>query len=89
MTLRDAVSIRRVAVDVGLEVRRALDRKFAKSPYLARQPSVFGDRQLVTGVPGTMFGGLQHMQNLTVNAEKTIYTGSVHWNGVLRPVWEI
>jgi hypothetical protein len=50
---------------------------------------VFGDRQLVTGVPGTMFGGLQHMQNLTVNAEKTIYTGSVHWNGVLRPVWEI
>jgi hypothetical protein len=24
---------------------------------------VFDDRQLVTGLPGTMIGGLRHMQN--------------------------
>jgi hypothetical protein len=27
-------------------------------PYLARQLSVFNDRQLVTGLPETMVGGL-------------------------------
>ena len=44
--------------------------------------SVFDDRQLVTGLPGTMVGGLRHMQNSTVNAETTIYTSSVCWNSV-------
>ena len=44
---------------VDLEVRRALHVEDAESPYLARQLSVFGDRQQVTGVPGTCIGGLQ------------------------------
>ena len=29
---------------------------------------VFDDRQLITGLSGTMFEGLWHTQNLTVNA---------------------
>jgi hypothetical protein len=38
--------------------------------------SVFDDRQLVTGLPGAMFEGLQHTQTLTVNAKRlTVYTG--------------
>ena len=60
-----------------VEVCRALDREVAESPYLARQLSVFDDRQLVTGLPGTMFEGLRCMQNSIVNAKRrTIYTGS-------------
>ena len=42
-----------------VEVRRALDREVAERPYLARQPSVFDDRQLVAELPGTMFEGLR------------------------------
>jgi hypothetical protein len=53
-----------------------------KSPCLARQLSVFGDRQLALGVPEAMFEGLRRMQNSTVNAETTIYTGSVCMNSV-------
>ena len=38
---------------------------------------MFDDRQLVTGLPRTMVGGLQRTRNLTVNAKgQTIYTGS-------------
>ena len=60
-----------------VEVRRALDREVTKSPYLARQLSVFDDRQLVTGLSGTMIEGLWRTQNSTVNAKRrTIYTGS-------------
>jgi hypothetical protein len=44
--------------------------------------SVFDDRQPVTGVPATVFDGLRRMQNSTVNAETTIYTGSVRRNSV-------
>jgi lipopolysaccharide biosynthesis regulator YciM len=69
MTLELAVFIRLVdlgAEDEGgsrrknhvVEVRRALDREIAKSPYLACQLSTFDDRQLVTGLPRTMFGEL-------------------------------
>jgi hypothetical protein len=54
---------------------------------LAPSLSLFDDRQLVTGLPGMMVGGLWRMQNSTVNAEITIYTGSVRQNSVLRPVW--
>ena len=43
-----------------VEVHRALDREVAESPYLARQLSVFDDRQLVTGLSRTMFEGLWH-----------------------------
>ena len=42
-----------------VEVRRALILEVAGSPYLARQLSVFDDRQLVTRLPGTMFKGLR------------------------------
>ena len=39
--------------------------------------SVFDDRQLVTGVPWTVFKGLWRTQNSTVNAKRrTIYTSS-------------
>jgi hypothetical protein len=38
--------------------------------------SAFDDQQLVTGLPGTEFGGLWHMQNSVVNAKITIYIGS-------------
>ena len=59
-----------------VEVRRALDREVVESPYLARQLSVFDDRQPVTGVPETVFRGLRCTQNLMVNAKRrTIYTG--------------
>jgi hypothetical protein len=51
-------------------------------PYLARQLSVFGDRQLVTRLPGTIIRGYRRMQNLMVNAETTIYTGSVYRNNL-------
>jgi hypothetical protein len=43
--------------DVDFEVRRALGRKIAESPYLVRQLSAFDDRQLVTGLPGTIVQG--------------------------------
>jgi hypothetical protein len=40
------------------------------------QLSIFDDRQLVTGLPGTMFEGPRCTQNLTVNTKRrTIYTG--------------
>ena len=42
-----------------VEVRRALKREFTESPYLARQLSVFDDRQLIMGVLETMFNGLR------------------------------
>jgi hypothetical protein len=61
----------------GVEVRRALDCEVTESTYLARQLSVFDDRQLVTGLPGTMFEGLPRTQNSTTNIKRrTIYTGS-------------
>jgi hypothetical protein len=47
-------------------VRRVLDRRVAESPYLARQLSVFDNRQLATGVPEAMFERLQRTQNSTV-----------------------
>ena len=53
-----------------VEVCRALDREVTESPYLARQLSVFDDRQLITGLLGTMFKGLRHTQNSTVNAKR-------------------
>ena len=34
-----------------VEVRRALNREVVERPYLARQLSVFDDRQLVMGYP--------------------------------------
>jgi hypothetical protein len=40
-----------------LEARRALERNYAKNPYLARQLSVFDDRQLVTGYSGRWLVG--------------------------------
>jgi hypothetical protein len=49
-----------------VEVYRAPDREVTESPYLARQLSVFDDRQLATGVPGAMFEGLRRTQNSTV-----------------------
>ena len=53
-----------------VEVRQALDREVTESPYLARQLSVFDDRQLITGLLGTMFEGLRCTQNSTVNAKR-------------------
>ena len=47
-----------------VEVRRALDHEVTENPYLTRQLSVFDDRQPVTGVPGTVFGGLRRTQEL-------------------------
>jgi hypothetical protein len=49
-----------------VEVRRALRYKVTKSPYLARQLSVFDDQQPITGYPGQLFGGLRRMQNPAV-----------------------
>jgi hypothetical protein len=41
------------------------------------QLSVFDDRQLIAGLPGTMFEGPRRTQNSTVNAKRRmIYTGS-------------
>ena len=53
-----------------VEVRRALDHEVAESPYLARQLSVFDDRQHVTGLPEIMFKGLRRTLNSTVNAKR-------------------
>jgi hypothetical protein len=47
-----------------------------------RVMSVFDDRQLIMGFPGTMVGGLRRMQNSTVNAETTIYTCLVRQNSI-------
>ena len=41
-------------------VCRALDREVTESPYLARQLSVFDDRQLITGVLRMVFEGVWH-----------------------------
>jgi hypothetical protein len=65
-----------------LEVRRALERNCAESPNLARQLSVLDGWQPIMGIPSTVFGGLRRMQNLTVNAETTIYTDSVYQNSI-------
>ena len=44
---------------------------------VAQLLSVFDDRQLITGVPRTMFEGLRRTQNSTVNAKRRrVYTGS-------------
>jgi hypothetical protein len=48
---------------------------------------VFDDRQVITGLPDMMIGGLRRMQNSMVNAETTIYTDSVRQNSILRLVW--
>ena len=53
-----------------VEVRQALDREVTESPYLARQLSVFDDRQLIMGVPKTVFEGLRRTLNSTVNAKR-------------------
>jgi hypothetical protein len=45
-----------------------------------RSVSVLEDRQLIMGLPGTMIGGLQHMQNSTMSAKTIIYIGSIHRN---------
>jgi hypothetical protein len=47
----------RATVNLDLEVHRALERNNAESPYLARQLSVFDDRQVVTRLPGTIVRG--------------------------------
>jgi hypothetical protein len=47
----------RAAVNLDLQVHRSLHRNCVKSPYLARQLSVFGDRQLATGLFGTIVQG--------------------------------
>jgi hypothetical protein len=73
---------RREPQRVDLEVHRALERNCAESPYLAHQLLVFDDRQLVTGLPGTIVRGHRHMQNSMVNAETTIYTDLVRRNSV-------
>jgi hypothetical protein len=49
----------------------------------SRRLSVFDDRQPITGICRMMFDGLRRMQNLTVNAETTNYTGLVCRNSVL------
>jgi hypothetical protein len=43
---------------------------------------VFGDRQLVTGLPGTIIWGASAYAELMVNAETMIYTGSVRRNNI-------
>jgi hypothetical protein len=53
-----------------IEVRRALGHEVTESPYLGCQLSVFDDRQLITGLPKTMFEGLRRMQNSTVNIKR-------------------
>ena len=60
-----------------VEAHRALDREVTESPYLTCQLSVFDNRQLIMGVPGTVFEGLWRTQNLRVNVKRRmIYTGS-------------
>jgi hypothetical protein len=63
----------------------APEHKVVENPYLARQLSVFDDRQLVTGLPEMIVRGHRHMQNSTMNAETTIYIGLVHRNNVSIP----
>jgi hypothetical protein len=71
------VICRVVIDDVNLEVRQALDCNCTEISYLARQLSVLVNRQLVTGLLGRLFGEFRRMENLMVNAETMIYTGSV------------
>jgi hypothetical protein len=65
---------------VDLEVRRALERNCAESPNLARQLSVFDDRQLVTGLSGTTVRGASAYAELDGERRDTIYTGLVRRN---------
>jgi hypothetical protein len=51
-----------------VKVCQALDREVAESPYLARQMSVFDDRQLIMGLPRMMTGKLRRTLNSVVNA---------------------
>ena len=37
---------------------RSAELEVTENPYMARQLSVFDDRQLITGLPGMMFEGL-------------------------------
>jgi hypothetical protein len=48
--------------DHATEICRALEREFAKSPYLVRQLSVFDDRQLIIGLPRTIVRGLTNLE---------------------------
>jgi len=53
------------------------EKIMSSKPYLARQLSVFDDRQPITGVLGTMFEGLWRTQNSTINTKRrTIYADS-------------
>jgi hypothetical protein len=54
---------------VEVEVRQALDRDSTESPYLTYQLSVFDDWQHFTGLPEIVIGGLQRLQNLSINAK--------------------
>ena len=49
---------------------RSAELEVTENPYMARQLSVFDDRQLITGLPGMMLEGLWHTQNPTVNAKR-------------------
>jgi hypothetical protein len=51
-----------------VEVHWALEREFAKIPYLVHQLSVFDDRQPITGVLEMVFNGLRQTQELDGNA---------------------
>jgi hypothetical protein len=53
---------------VDVEVCRAVDCEFTKSPYLAHQLPMFDDRQHVIGIPNTILDGLRSIQNSAVNA---------------------
>jgi hypothetical protein len=48
--------------------------KLKRASTWASSLLVFGDWQLVTRLPRTVFDGLQHMQNSMVNAQTMIYT---------------
>jgi hypothetical protein len=58
-------------------IGRALDRKFVESPYLARQLSVFNDRQLVTGLPGTFVRGA----SVTAELDGERRNNNLYWFG--------
>jgi hypothetical protein len=48
--------------------------------------SVFDDRQLIMGFPGTMVGGLRRMQNSTVQRRQFILVWSARIAS-LHPIW--
>jgi hypothetical protein len=60
---------------VDLEVYRALERNCAESPYLARQLSVFEDRQLITGVTQNDDWWASAYAKLDGKNKRAIYTG--------------